>query len=219
VNDSFWPAVEARCALWDVTSHPFLLRWQVGLLTQEDLATYASEYEHAVTAIALASKRLARQDPGAFGTHAAEEERHVSAWRAFAKASGWGGMHAWHYAEDPLRSTLSCAAGWAGGEDRDLALGLITMYAVESLQARVSGLMLEGLVRYYGYEEGPATEYFRLHSELDLAHARLMREQLDPLLPDVDPRTLIEQAGHVNHDYWRALNGIEMAGRNQCLSC
>jgi pyrroloquinoline quinone (PQQ) biosynthesis protein C len=214
MSDSFWLAVESRRALWDVTSHPFLRRWQVGLLGRGDLATYASEYEHAVTAIATACGNIARQDPDTFAVHAAEEEQHVTAWREFAKASGWGGMNAWLYAEDPLRSTLSCAATWGGDENRDLPLGLVTLYCVESLQARVSELMLEGLLRHYGYREGAATDYFRVHSELDLEHAQLMREELDRILPEVDPEPLIEQAGRVNHDYWQALNGIEALGRN-----
>src|SRR5262249_36164656 len=91
-----------------VLEHPFCSRWAAGELRPEELAAYASEYDHAAAAVAAAAARAAELDPR-FATAAAEERRQLGCWREFSRAVGWGGMAAWRYAEEPLPETVECA--------------------------------------------------------------------------------------------------------------
>jgi pyrroloquinoline quinone (PQQ) biosynthesis protein C len=149
---------------WNVLEHPFCARWATGELSFEELALYASEYEHAV-------------------------------WRAFSRAVGWGGMAAWTYGEDPLPETEVCARSWEGKETRTLAEHVETLRAIDAVQGPVSEVMLNGLLRHYGFEEGAATDYFRLHAGLAGESRSAAGEE-------------------VRRSYWFLLDGVErLAGR------
>jgi pyrroloquinoline quinone (PQQ) biosynthesis protein C len=177
---------------WNVLEHRFFARWAGGELRFEELALYASEYEHAVTAIAKASARAAALDPRLAG-EAAEELRQVSCWRAFSRAVGWGGMAASRYGEEPLPETEQLARDWEGDESRTLAEHLRTLRAIDAVQSAVSEVMLNALLRHHGFEEGQATEYFRLHAEL----------------ADDWPAS---RSAEVNRSYWLLLDGVEALG-------
>lgn len=205
---AFWDEIERRRARWDVLEHPFYARWSAGDLSHDELALYASEYDHAVVAIADASRRAADSDTD-LQAHAEEEAAHTSLWRSFARAAGWGGSRAWYFGEEPLPTTEACARTWTGELDRDLPRHLVTLYAVESAQPGVSALKLEALVRHYAFDDGPATEYFRVHARLDRDHAALMRATLDRLLADADTEALLDQAEAVHRSYWEMLDGLE----------
>ena len=144
--------IEAAASRWNVLDHPFYQRWSAGELTQAELAEYAAQYRYAVEALADAA--AAAGD----GEHAAEEREHVALWDAFAE--GCGSM-----ATDANAETLECASAWTAGEDRLERLAVL--YAIESALPAVSQTKLEGLLGHYGFEEGPATEYFSLHAERD----------------------------------------------------
>ncbi len=174
---------------WNVLEHPFCARWATGELRFEELALYASEFDHAVTAIAAAAARAAAIDPGLAGL-AAEELRQVSCWRAFSRAVGWGGMAAWTYAEEPLPETEECARSWEGEGLRTLAEQLRTLREIDAAQAAVSEVMLNGLLRHYGFEDGPATEYFRLHAGAADGSRPAAGEE-------------------VQRSYWQLLDGVE----------
>jgi pyrroloquinoline-quinone synthase len=97
---------EAR-SRWNVLDHPFYRRWEAGELTRTDLAFYAGEYRHAVTALADALDR----DPAA-GTRACTE-----AWRR----------------EDPLEARAVLYAIETGQPDisRTKLTGLVEHYGFE----------------------------------------------------------------------------------------
>src|ERR1700722_7630728 len=46
----FWEQLEARTAPYDLLKHPFYQAWTAGELSREDLAAYACEYWHHVSA-------------------------------------------------------------------------------------------------------------------------------------------------------------------------
>src|SRR5436305_15233925 len=63
---------------WDVLTHPFYVRWERGDLSRDELAFYAGEYRHAVTALAHTAAA------GGSDQHAAEDRPHVDLWDDFA---------------------------------------------------------------------------------------------------------------------------------------
>src|SRR3954470_24836634 len=142
--------IEAAASRWNVLDHAFYQRWSAGELTREELAEYAAQYRHAVVALADAAEAAGDAE------HAREEREHVALWDAFA--AGCGSVHAEANAE-----TAECASAWTAGDDRLERLAVL--YTIESAQPAISQTKMEGLLGHYGFEEGPATEYFTVHAE------------------------------------------------------
>jgi pyrroloquinoline quinone (PQQ) biosynthesis protein C len=182
---------------WDVLKHPFYARWERGELTLDELAFYAGEYRHAVVAVAEAAASAGDDE------HAREEAEHVGLWDDFAAA-----VEA-PLEREPTPETADCAAAWSP-EDRFRALAVL--YAVESAQPAISRTKLAGLVEHYGFAgDDPAAEYFRLHAERDLEHARAAREALADAPAD-RREELVAVAERALEANWRLLDGVERAG-------
>jgi pyrroloquinoline-quinone synthase len=185
--------IEEAIARWNVLEHPFYQRWSAGELTRSELAEYAAQYRHAVVALADAAAAAGDEE------HAREEREHVGLWDQFA--AGCGSVAAEANAE-----TVECAQSWTAGDDRLERLAVL--YAIESVQPAISKTKLEGLVEHYGFEEGPATEYFELHAERDFEHAAASRELIEKLATDADVERLAARAEAAAHGNWRLLDGV-----------
>jgi pyrroloquinoline-quinone synthase len=185
--------IEAAASRWNVLEHPFYQRWSAGELTREELAEYAAQYRHAVVALADAAEAAGDAE------HAREEREHVALWDAFAE--GCGSVPA-----DANAETAECASAWTAGDDRLERLAVL--YAIESAQPAISQTKLDGLFGHYGFEEGPATEYFSLHAERDHEHAAHSRELLERLATDEDAPRLAARAEAAVRGNWRLLDGV-----------
>jgi pyrroloquinoline-quinone synthase len=181
-------------ARWNVLEHPFYRRWSGGELTAEELSFYAGEYRHAVVALADAAEAAGAE-------HAAEERAHVALWDDFAEAVGAP------QEVDPLPETLECVEAWTAA--REALEGLVILYAVESGQPAISRTKLDGLVEHYGVDEGPATEYFALHAELDHEHAAHSRRLIEQRLDGADADRLVAVAERAVRGNWALLDGVE----------
>jgi pyrroloquinoline-quinone synthase len=206
----FFDRLEAVRERWNVLEHPFYRRWSAGELTREELARYAGEYRHAVVALADCLAEAAREaDPELrpeLREHAAEEAAHVALWDAFADELDAVAAPA------PSPETAACVESWTAG--RDTLERLVAAFAIESGQPALSRTKLEGLVRHYGVAEGPATQYFALHAELDLEHAARTRALIEERLAGAEEERLLEVAEGALRGNWTLLDGVErMHGR------
>ena len=209
---TFWDRLETVKTDNDVLEHPFYVRWSNGELTRDELAAYSGQYRHAVVALAAASRNAAAQPGGGdalrehLEDHAAEETAHVAVWDRFVDAAGGDASAA------PNPETELCAAAWAGAGRNPLAT-LAALYAIESSQPAISATKQQGLIEMYGYDRGPATDYFEIHAELDHdhaeAHRRLIQAELDSGAVDEDE--LIASAREVLRANWTLLDGVDRA--------
>ncbi len=178
---------ETRAAI-NVLEHPFYQRWSAGELSAGELDRYAGEYRHAVVALAHASAqrrraRRRRRGDAASGLrrHAEEEAAHVALWEQFERAARCrprprprsdrrAARTSAARADARVRARVDGGRGPAGaprGAVRDRGRPA----------ARSRRRSCEGLTAHYGFsEEGPATEYFRVHELRDVEHAREARE-------------------------------------------
>ena len=210
---TFWDRLETIKTDNDVLEHPFYERWSNGELSREELAAYSGQYRHAVVALAAASRNAAPAADGALREHledhAAEETAHIEVWDRFVAATG-GDSGA-----QPTAETELCAAAWAG-TGRNPHATLAALYAIESAQPEISAVKQQGLVELYGYQEGPATDYFDIHATLDHDHAESHRQFLESSLEAgvVDEDELIASAREVLRANWTLLDGVDrMNGR------
>jgi pyrroloquinoline-quinone synthase len=185
--------IEAAARRWNVLDHPFYQRWSAGELTAGELAEYAAQYRHAVVALADAAAAAGNEE------HAREEREHVALWDAFAE--GCGSVPA-----DASSETRECADSWTAGDDKLERLAVL--YAIESAQPAIARTKLEGLIGHYGFEEGPATEYFSLHAERDFEHAAASRQLIGQLATDADADRLAARAEAAARGNWRLLDGV-----------
>jgi pyrroloquinoline-quinone synthase len=201
----FFARLETIRDRWNVLEHPFYQRWSEGSLEREELSFYAGEYRHAVVALAEAVGAAARSAEPAIEAqlteHAAEEADHVALWDDFARALDADLDRA------PRPETERCRESWTSG--RDTLENLVAAFTIESGQPAISATKLEGLTGRYAFEEGPATEYFALHSQRDHEHAEQSRALIEERLADADTERLLEVAEGVLRGNWELLDGVE----------
>jgi pyrroloquinoline-quinone synthase len=196
----FFERLEDARKRWNVLEHPFYTRWERGELSTGELGYYAGQYRHAVVALADTAAQAAETDRS-LREHADEEAAHIDLWDEFARAAG---------TEDgsPRAETRTCVEAWTAGADGLEALAIL--YAVESGQPAISSTKLTGLVERYGYSpDSPATEYFRLHAELDHAHAEEARRLIEEKAIPEDEDRLLAAATAALAGNWKLLDGVE----------
>jgi pyrroloquinoline quinone (PQQ) biosynthesis protein C len=202
VTNRTWSRIEEARERWNVLRHPFYRRWSAGELSPDELARYSGQYRHAVRAIADVSEEAADAAPerGDLRSHAKEERDHVSLWDGFVSAAGGEAGDA------PTPETRECVRAWSA--ERDLVGSLVTLYAIESGQPEISRVKRQGLVDRYGFADGEGTAYFRIHEQLDTAHAAEARDLLTELVDVDDEDRLVSIAESAFRANWRLLDGI-----------
>ncbi len=205
MSKSVWDRIEESRARHNVLEHPFYVRWSAGELSSDELARYSGQYRHATEAIARICADAAETGPAEaraeLSRHADEEQAHVGLWDDFVEATG-GEIGA-----EPTPETADCISSWTGPDGYLEALA--RLYAIESGQPEISRVKREGLARFYGINEGPATEYFRVHEHDDVEHARQSRELISSAIGSKDDEDrVVAAATDAFKANWRLLDGV-----------
>jgi pyrroloquinoline-quinone synthase len=166
--------------------HPFYVAWSEGTLPKETLKEYAAQYYHFERAfpqyVAGAYARLT--DP--IGRRVLlenlidEEGRdptHPELWLQFAHAIGVRRNAVMASRPRPATRALLGAYERAALEgSAPEALG--ALYAYESIFPEIAAEKSRGLRAHYGITDAKAHEFFRVHTEADVAHSAAERQLL-----------------------------------------
>ena len=204
----FFARLESLRERWNVLEHPFYQRWSDGSLEREELAFYAGEYRARRDRAGRGRRRrVARLR--ARGARAARRAR-----RGGGRARGSCGTASRTRWTPTSRAPRARDAWPAASRGPPVATPWRTSspaFTIESGQPAIARTKLDGLLDRYGFEEGPATEYFSLHAELDHEHAAQSRELIEERLADADLDRLLEVAEGVLRGNWELLDGCDRA--------
>jgi pyrroloquinoline-quinone synthase len=223
---SFWSRFEARIAPFDLLKHPFYQAWTAGELSREDLALYASEYWHHVSAFPTYLSALHSRLPDAKlrrevlrnlsdeeGTDSANGRPHSDLWMDFAKGMGASPVDVRSHSQQPEMQAL--IATFRELMQQPPAAAMAALYAYESKVPAISAEKAAGLSRLYG-ADAAATRYFTLHQTADIHHAQVWRDLIDAQLaadPDAEEAALAG-AERAAEALWSALDGVQRTRLN-----
>lgn len=225
-TQTFWDRFEAVTAPFDLLQHPFYRAWTAGELTREDLAAYASEYWHHVSAFptylsALHSRlpdgelrrEVLRNLADEEGIEAANTPPHSELWMNFANGMGATREQVAAHPTQPEMHRLIATFRDLMTDSAPAALA--ALYAYESRVPRIAAEKAAGLLHLYGADAATA-RYFTLHQTADVHHAQVWRDLIDQQLaanPSAEDAAL-HAAERAAQALWAALDGIERARMN-----
>lgn len=224
---AFWQELDRRLAPFDLLKHPYYQAWSAGELTRDDLAGYASEYFHHVSAFptylsALHSRlpdgelrrEVLRNLTDEEGTDSPGQPPHSELWMDFA--TGMGATRDAVLTRDLQPETRALIAGFREHMTRSVPEALAALYAYESRVPAIAATKAAGLEQHYA-ADARTTRYFTLHRTADVHHAQVWRNLLDEELSH-DPsaaEAALDAAGNAAQSLWSTLDGIERARLQQ----
>ncbi len=223
---TFWDRLEACTAPYNLLTHPFYRAWTAGELTRDDLAFYAAEYWHHVSAFPTylsafhtrlpdgelrreVLRNLAEEE----GIDAGSNRPHSELWMDFAKGMGATREQVLTHRIQPEMQALIATFRELMNDSTPAALG--ALYAYESRVPAIAAEKASGLSKLYG-ADAATTRYFTLHQTADVYHAQVWRDLIDQQLA-TDPgaeEAALRAAKLAAQALWAALDGVERVRSN-----
>jgi pyrroloquinoline-quinone synthase len=218
-NTELLARLDAAIAEKSLLKHPFYRDWQAGMLSREALQLYAAQYYRHVEAFPKHLRVLAARTEGPLHRlieeNLAEEESpsgsHPKLWRDFAAAMGVG--------EDDITCCPALPGTQAVVEkfreicgDRPVAEAVAALYAYEAQVPEIATTKIEGLRKFYGFEDPEGLAYFTVHEEADKAHRAAWRSWLEEHA-DGNEDEIVATAQEALDALWGALDGVHCAKR------
>lgn len=216
---SFFAALDARVAPYDLLQHSFYQAWSKGELTRDELCEYASEYWYHVSAFPTYLSALhARLDDAPLRRtvleNLADEEglpvgrAHSDLWMDFATGMGASSSEVRERAIQP--ETAALIAHFQTAMQASPAAALTALYTYESRVPAIARTKAEGLKQHYAADTATA-RYFTLHQTADVHHARVWRDAIEAELaahPE-QANAALDTAEATAAALWQTLDGIE----------
>lgn len=228
-SQQFFQELDQRIAKYDLLCHPFYKAWAAGELTREDLQEYALDYFQHVRAfpayLAALGIRLEdgelrravlanmRDEQGGEDVYGEPGRTHADLWLDFAQ--GIGARQTWlrHEPVSEVKELIGHFSRVASTGMPEEALA--AFYAYESQVPQVAKEKDRGLRERYGADERTCA-YFTLHTEADVYHANVWKQQLKKRVegrPEAAAKAL-DAAEAAAKALWTALDGIEARRRS-----
>lgn len=209
--------IDARVARQHLLQHPFYQAWSRGDLSLDALRDYAAQYYHHVAAFpTYLSAVHAQTDDTDVRQHIlsnlmdeeAGSPNHPELWLKFAESLGLSrdavkATAQWQATKDLIAGFRDCCAS------RGTGVGLASLYAYESQIPAVSETKIEGLKKFYGFDDAAGYQYFSVHIEADREHAAVEAAQIAQVLGDSERGAALEAVGEVlGRALWLAFGGL-----------
>jgi pyrroloquinoline-quinone synthase len=194
--------------------HPFYQRWNEGVLSLDDLKTYAAQYfQHVssfpryISATHSGCPNLAQRQQ--LLENLCEEEagdgNHPALWRQFAEALGLDADVL--DTTLPLEKTQHLIHTFMTQARAHFASGMGGLYTYERQQADIATTKKHGLETFYGVKDDRGLQFFRVHAQADVKHADDMRQLLLSLSSEEFERAK-EGALAIRDALWGFLDGV-----------
>jgi pyrroloquinoline-quinone synthase len=204
--------------------HPFYLAWTRGELSKAALTDYARQYYHHVAAFpTYLSAVHAKCDDHATRkqllSNLIDEEagspNHPELWKKFAEGLGVDDVDLAKAEKQPETRNLIDTFRSVCGE-RSTAEGLAALYAYESQIPAICESKIDGLKKYYGFNDPKHYEYFSVHIEADREHSAAERKMLSTKIDDGNFENVTASVNRVLDALWEMLSGV---CRRHAIAC
>ena len=208
--------IDARIAGKHLLLHPFYQAWTRGELPRPALEDYARQYYHHVAAFPTYLSGLhAHMEDQSTRRHIlsnlideeAGSPNHPELWLQFAEALGLSREEVrraelWPETRELIDTFRSIC------RDGSTAEGLAALYAYESQIPKVAESKIDGLERFYGFNQPEGLAYFRVHIEADQEHSRVERQLLESSIDSENARAATAAVDCVLERLWDLLSGV-----------
>jgi len=199
-----------------ILQHPFYQAWEKGVLTREQLATYARIYYPHVQAFPEYIRAAMQQteDPTIraelqdnLDDELGNPAPHDELWLAFAQGMGAAADEV--VTAEPHPAAQNIVDTFQKLADSGVAAGLAALYAYESQQPEVSCTKIAGLKEHYAVTDAATLEYFEVHEAADVRHRQGERDALAACLDAGVPAEVVRDATEqALAAYWSLLDGV-----------
>lgn len=174
--------------------HPFYQKWNEGSLSFDALRGYSKEYFLLVESIPNFVSKIASFSNGVYhrqiNENLQEEKEHIPLWMDFANRLGVTNEELRQYSGLPkTRRAIENFSNLISS----LSSGATAMYAFEKEIPTISQTKIDGLIKFYKFEDDNSIEYFRRHITDDVRHCETWAKVLDKVPINEQPE-LIEVA-------------------------
>jgi pyrroloquinoline-quinone synthase len=168
--------INAEIEKYSLLKHRFYQLWQEGKLSLDHLKGYSKEYYHLVKTVPLIVQNTLKNnsDPSKEenirGT-LEEEIEHVEPWKRFASSLHVSAEDLNDHLPDP--HTTQSLDNLLEISNASFIEGVAALYAFEKELPKISETKSEGLRKFYGLHDESSHQYFDIHREVDIYHARM----------------------------------------------
>ena len=208
----------------NLLKHPFYLAWTRGELSKAALADYAQQYYHHVAAFpTYLSAVHAHCDDQATRKEIlknlideeAGEPNHPELWLKFAEGLGLSREKVCK-SEKNAETTNLIETFRSVCRQQSTADGLAALYAYESQIPAVCESKIDGLKKYYGFDDPEHYRYFSVHIEADREHAANERALLTSHVNEKNAHGVYQSVQRILDALWEMLSGV---CRRHAIAC
>ena len=197
-------------------NHPFYKHWSAGTLPLPVMQKYTEQYYHLEKNFPTFLSRM-HADCDDFAARQSitdnlydeehGEQNHRELWLRFAEAIGV--TRETVQSSTPLPETAAAIENFKKMSAESFVSGSAALAAYESQIPAVATSKIDGLKKYYNITNERGTDFFRVHSTLDVAHSNEWWNIIEKHATTPELKEKVEQAVVVGRDaLWNFLDGV-----------
>lgn len=173
--------------------HRFYQMWQEGELTLDHLAGYSKEYYQMVKTVPLIVENTLKRNSnpryeGLIKEALEDENEHIDPWIKFASSLHVNNEDLKNYS--PALATNRALDSLLELSRNSFIEGAAAMYAFEKELPKISETKSAGLREFYGLHDESSHQYFDIHREVDIYHARMWENILNDCSEEMHEKVL-----------------------------